>query len=316
MEHEKGDCAMSKLNRILLQDINKFCEHVDVNYQTEFVKKYSMIGDSEYYGGKHCGSDAEHEDARFIAEEMKKIGLKNVELVPISTSRFQFNDAVIKILTPVDVAEEMIIRSYAYVSPRTPKEGMGVLLTDAGASKKDFYERNNVEGKIVLIEAMGVLEGTNLTAQMQEAILHGAAGILVYAIEDILDDDTIRVQPPNILSPIPVVGISLRHANYLRTLLAEKKELLINLKVDVDFNPYEGTAYNVVGEIPGIFTDERIVYTAHLDHFFRCLQDNISSCSTLLGIAKAILCCPYNRLVNVNQQFTDILYSISHHVQY
>ena len=135
---------------------------------------------------------------------------------------------------------------------------------------------------------MDVLEAGNLIAQMEECIISGAAAVLIYAAEDILNEDTIRVQTPMNVSPIPIVGISMRHAKYLKGLL-EQGEVTVNLTVDCDYTPGEGTTYNVVGEIPGSCSDEKIVYTAHLDHFFRCLQDNMASCAALLGIAEAII---------------------------
>ncbi len=84
-------------NRILEQDIDNYCKALDIGYQVEFVREYSKIGDSQLYGGKHCGSDAEHAGAEAIAKELRKIGVPKVELIPCETSRYQFNDASLKI---------------------------------------------------------------------------------------------------------------------------------------------------------------------------------------------------------------------------
>ena len=44
--------------------IDKITEHLKTDemesYLEEFTVNYSGIGDSSLYGGKHCGSDAEH----------------------------------------------------------------------------------------------------------------------------------------------------------------------------------------------------------------------------------------------------------------
>ena len=40
------------------------------------VREYSAIGDSRLYGGKHCGSDAEHEGARYIYEKLQEMGVE------------------------------------------------------------------------------------------------------------------------------------------------------------------------------------------------------------------------------------------------
>ena len=65
----------------LKNDIKKFCDALDIEYQVDFVREYSKIGDSVLYGGKHCGSDAEHKGAEFIAECLKEIGVPKVELI-------------------------------------------------------------------------------------------------------------------------------------------------------------------------------------------------------------------------------------------
>lgn len=270
-------------NRILEQDIDNYCKALDIGYQVEFVREYSKIGDSQLYGGKHCGSDAEHAGAEAIAKELRKIGVPKVELIPCETSRYQFNDASLKI-----AGEDRIIKPYGYVSPGTGEEPLRTQMIDIGKATCDECSNVDIEGKIALFAAMGTLEGANLAGQMEEAVGNGAAAIIIYATEDVLNEETIRVQPPNIISPVPIVGVCRRDADYLLKKL-EGGSTEVELAVDAEFVPNEGTTYNVVGEIPGRYSHEKIIYTAHLDHYFRCLQDNISSCSTLLGIAKAMI---------------------------
>ena len=272
-----------KENRILQQDIERFCEAIDIDYQVGFVKEYENIGDSELYGGKHCGSDAEHRGSEFIAGKLREIGLSNVELIPCETSRYQFNDATLTV-----EGEDRVMKPYGYVSPGTAPEGIAGQIVDAVKCRKEDLDEIDISGKIVLMAAMGTLEGANLSGQIEMAMKYGAKAIVIYAVEDVLNDETIRVQPPNVICTVPVVGISGRDAAWLQTKIAEG-ECLVRLTVDAEYIPNGGTTYNVVGEIPGCISDERIIYTAHLDHYFRCLQDNISTCSTLLGIAKAII---------------------------
>ena len=266
-----------KKNLILQQDIDNFCNAIDIDYQVSFVKAYEQIGDSEVYGGKHCGSDAEHKGSEFIAQKLREIGLQNVEMIPCKTSKYQFNDAALT----VD-GEDRIIKPYGYVSPGTAAEGIKGELIDAVKCRKEDLASIDVEGKLVLFAAMGTLEGANLTGQIEMAINHGAKAAIIYAVEDVLNDETIRVQPPNIICTIPVVGICRKDADWLKEMIvAGNNQVLLN--VDAEFIPHGGTTYNVTGEIPGSISEERIIYT------FRCLQDNMSTCSTLLGIAKAMV---------------------------
>lgn len=279
---ERSTCLIYKT---IKNDIEAFCEKVNAEKWTDFVSAYSEIGDSRLYGGKHGGSDAEREGAEYIAQRLKEIGVGRVEFVKTPASRYQFNDSELKV---IGVENSMEIRPYGYRSPGTDKDGVTALLADAGTATRDELKNIDIKGKIAVVQGMDVLEAGNLIAQMEECIISGAAAIMIYAAEDILNEDTIRVQTPMNVSPIPIVGISMRHAKYLKGLL-EQGEVTVNLTVDCDYTPAEGTTYNVVGEIPGSCSDEKIVYTAHLDHFFRCLQDNMASCAALLGIAEAII---------------------------
>lgn len=278
------------LKESIINNIKTFRNAVDIEYQMDFSREYARIGDNELYGGKHAGSDAEHQGAFYIAEELKKIGVQNVELIPIQTSKFQFNSAELTVIA--DGSNARTMKPYSYVAPGTDPNGITAELIDAGESKKSFYGNHNISGKIAIVKAMGVLEGACLSMQIMEAEQHGAVAVLAYAWEDILNENTIRVQPLNYIAKIPVVGISLGDANYLLELIEKDSSIQINLKVDSIAIEEGGTTYEVVGEIPGIL-DERIIYSGHYDHYFRCMQDNISSVATMLGVAKGMVECGY-----------------------
>ena len=274
--------------KALIKSINEFTKAVDAEKWTEFVREYAEIGDSKLYGGKHGGSDAEHEGARFIRTKLEEIGVPKVEIVETPASRYQFNDATLLI----DGLEE--IKPYGYRSAGTDAEGISAEIIDVGTATRDEFDtiikEKPVNGKIVMFEGMGTLEAFNLSAQIDEAASRRAAAILIYMTEDILNEDTIRVQTPLNVLDIPVVGISIRHAEAIKEKLnASEGSVIGNLIVDAQFTPDQGETYNVVGEIPGTESDEIILFTAHLDHFFRCLQDNMASCAALLGIAEAVM---------------------------
>lgn len=244
------------------------------------MKEYSAIGDHKIYGGKNCGSDAENEGSRYIAKELENIGLERVELVPVRTDRFQFNDGSIKIAGAENIPP---ISLYSNNSPGTPEEGITARLVDLGMGDRAAFEANDIKGRIVLIgSGMGEL----LTYQVLEAYNRGALAVIYYTVQQIVSEDDIRAFAL-VWSRIPTVSVSQKSAELLIEQLSKNPEMEITLYTDVDYRPDEGTTLEVLGEIKGK-TDEKIIYTGHLDHYFRCLQDNISSVATLLGIAKAM----------------------------
>lgn len=264
------------LDAKIVGKINSVVDRVDKDYLENFVTEYIRIGDNPRYGGVHAGSDAEHRGAEFIAEELRKIGMDSVELVEIPTDLFQFNDAEIRV-------GDDIIYPYAYISPET--DGITAPIIDAGFATVKELEDIDVSGKIALIQAMGALEGASLSCQINQAEKMGAVAVIVEAVEDVLNEETIRVQPLNYVAGVPVVGVCARDASALRK--AAEKGLDILLTLDTVHEKNGGATYEIVGEIKGAST-ERVIYSAHYDHFHRCIQDDVSAVATLLGIAKAV----------------------------
>lgn len=269
--------------------INDFCNSIDMDFQIDFVKEYEQIGDSPIFGGKHCGSKAEQEGAHYIAGKLKEIGVPSVEMLPFKTCKYQFNGAKIDLSNGLKKKDGRVIEAYGYASPGTDANGITAELIDMGTSYKENYSDIDAKGKIVVIKGMDGLEGENVTEQLEEAQLHGAAGILIYMVDDILDDEMIRVQYPRFIATIPVLAISKSDGEYLKVLIRNNPGMEMTMTVDADYEPEGGTSYNVLGIIPGSVSEEQIVFTAHLDHYFKCLQDNMSSCATVLGIAKAMI---------------------------
>ena len=91
MTMEKRDVRIEKT-------LERICKALDTekikSFISDFTENYSQIGDSDVYGGKHCGSDAETEGARYIFNTLKDIGIE-AEMLPFRTTRFQFNDSSI-----------------------------------------------------------------------------------------------------------------------------------------------------------------------------------------------------------------------------
>lgn len=247
------------------------------DYLTNIIVEYEKIGDNPLYGIKSCGSDAENRGSQYIADELRRIGITDVEMIPVKTDRFQFNDATIKI-----VGEEYEIKPCANISPGTEKDGITAELVDIGGGAKESFT-DELAGKIIMIDGGA---GEMLIHQLMEIQRLGAAGAVIYSPEKMVSDDDLRVYP--LLKPeITILSISNTDAGYLQGKLAEGK-VFINMWADIDYRPNEGITYEVVAEIKGK-TDERIILTSHLDHYFRCIQDNMTSVATLLGIAKRMV---------------------------
>lgn len=283
MTQEKNNNTKSYVQ----EQICKLTQRFDVpemkTFLESFVTEYISIGDSDLYGGKHCGSNAEQAGAKYIYDRLCEIGI-DAEMLPFQSTRFQFNDSEI-----IYDGQKEPIKPYACMTVPTPEEGVNGVLIDVGDGQKTFYTDHDVRGKIVLIETKEDFEDGTIAGvfQMVEAAKNGAAAVILYTNEYILDEHTIRATYSAFGPEIPYVTISSSAAEILKKEMEVNSDFRVTLKVDTEFIPDGGTSYEVIGEIKGK-TDERIIYSAHLDHFFRCVQDNVTAVATLLGIAKAM----------------------------
>lgn len=128
--HTNIQHAIQTVGNVLKTDAMKI-------FLEDFTVSYAKIGDSDLYGGKHCGSDAEHEGAEYIRRTLEDIGI-HAELLPFQTTRFQFNDASIRIPGQED------IKPYACLSVGTDESGIDGAVVDVGEGFADFYAKNDI----------------------------------------------------------------------------------------------------------------------------------------------------------------------------
>ncbi len=267
--------------------IQAYLAKVDVRFAYDVALEMSSqkYMNSEL-GGRNAGSDAEHAAADRLVSIMRSIGLKNVRKDGFSLDRWQFNGAELSIVSPS--GEGRVIKPYSYASGGTPAEGITAELVYVGTGTMLEYEGIDVAGKIVLID-LNQWDNWWVTWPSLEANFQGAAAIINscdggYAQ---LNDDTMNCQ--DFCGPviIPSVNISVNDANYLKDLLA-KGSVIVTLKVD-NVVEHGGTAYNIVGEIPGRNADEIIIVGDHYDTHFWGFQDNSCAVGLTLAIAKGII---------------------------
>ena len=293
------------INETIKRNLDKYCG-VDVTaFQKRIAEEYSVIGDHPIYGGKYAGSDAERAGADYIAKELEAIGVDNVEVVEFDSRRFQFNDATLEILEGME--DKIIFKPGPYVSPGTVEDGITAEIVDAGMGMPEWYEENDVKGKIVFVESKPTLSGNALSYNAVLAEANGAAAIIILqngaSLPDKEENDKIMRSGSFMKSPkVPVVGVTPAEAEVLRAAMANGK---VVGKLTVDGELVNGApSKGVIAEIKGK-TDERIIFSGHIDHYFRCMQDNISSVTGMLGIAKSIVDCGYKPNRTITFMFTS-----------
>ena len=262
---------------------------LDVDYLRYVTSKVAGFGDTDA-GWRPGGSPASNETVRWIAKEMKAVGMKAVSKLPVPIDRWVFNGASVA----VDGGSTFEASSWGGV-PGTRPGGIHAEVLDLGQGRAVNYEGVDATGKIVLVDwEFGDLW---VNRHGHQATLEGALAVIFYtgttaagAFYNKRDDGLLSFDGTYDDDWVPFVFISRNAANELRASIAAGPTH-VTLTSNVDLSRAEdGTVgYNVLGKIPG--TDrasELIIFTAHHDAWFRGAADDATGIAAMLGIAKAI----------------------------
>ncbi len=268
------------------EDVKKYIEAIDMDYAyqlTETLSTDTSMHDNAL-GFRTSGSDAENRAAEFIAKEMEKIGLQNVEMEPITVDKWQFNGAS---LTLKD--SDLSLEPVSYMVSGTDKDGITAEIVDVGTGFKEDYEGIDVNGKIVLCGVDQYNESW-IDGYIYEAQQHGAIALVTYDLDGYgrYSDDNHQIQDVCCEDVMPTVIITANEYKQLKEEL-DKGNTICTLTVDSEMEIDGGTSYNVVGYIPGKSHDQQIIFAGHYDMYFTGFQDDCSAISAAMSMAKAMI---------------------------
>jgi Iap family predicted aminopeptidase len=262
-----------------------FIKAIDTKYGYDFALELSENPKfhSSPIGTRTAGSDAEHAAADWISEQMKALGLKDVEKVGAKVDKWQFNDAKLQL-----EGDSKLIQLHSYATAATPAAGLTAEIVYVGDGTMWDYDGIDAKGKIVLAD---VDQRANwwVTYPMLEAEYRGAVAFLAVQSGGFSEISGDAFNANDICGPtsIPSVSITANDAEYIKERL-EAGAVKATLKVDNIVEP-DGVTYNVMGRIPGKNHDELILVGAHYDMYFHGFQDDSIAVGVMMNIAKAML---------------------------
>ncbi len=270
----------------MAEDVEKYLENVDQQYAYDIAE---TLGYDEKYldnemGFRTAGSDAEHAAADYLVSEMEKLGLEEIEKVPVTVDKWQFNDASFTIEgTDVDFMPA------SYATNGTDENGITAEIVDVGSGLAADYKGLDVKGKIVVA---GVDQWNEfwIDSYINEAYVQGAAAIMTYSYESgygSYSDDMINMQDLCAEDLMPCVSISRNQYKEIKKAI-EAGNTTATLTVDNEMVPDGGISYNVVGKIKGASSDQQIILSGHYDMYFNGFQDDSCAIGLALGVAKAM----------------------------
>ncbi len=266
-------------------DMQAFYDAVDVDYSKNLMGDLLSFTTNKDLGFKTAGSQAEHDAANYLSEELKSIGLENVSLEEAQIDTFTFKNADLTYTTAEGKEKQVEMAMYqtTYVADNEPVE-----IVYAGEGTAANYENINVVDKIVLID-INQLENWWINWPAYQAKVKGAKAVIAVNTEGYCSysEDTLGVQDFCGPSDAPAFSMSVADAKSLKKAIKKNGgELDAVLNADGVVKE-DGIGYNVIGEIPGK-TQETLYIVAHYDTYFRAFADNTSGVAAVLGIVKAI----------------------------
>ena len=266
--------------------IDAYVNAVDMDYAYNLA--YTLSTDTSMHenalGFRNSGSDAEHKAAEFIAEEMKSIGLTDVEMVPVTVDKWQFNGASLTL-----EGSEIALEPVSYMVNGTDEDGITAEIVDVGTGFAADYEGLDVEGKIVLV---GVDQWNEswIDGYIYEAEEHGAAAIVSYDLDGYgrASSDDHQIQDICCEDVMPTVIITRNEYDELKAEI-DAGHTLCTLTVDSVMEENSGTSYNVIGYIKGKSSDQQIIFSGHYDMYFTGFQDDCSAIATAMAMAKGMI---------------------------
>ena len=279
-------CGSTKDEAIYQDSIDAYVNEIDMDYAYDFTKTLSTdtsLHDNSL-GFRTSGSDAEHRTANYLAKEMKAIGLKNVEKVPVTVDKWQYNDASLTIDgTDID------LMPVSYMVNGTDEKGITAEIVDCGTGFAEDYEDKDVKGKIALVGVDQYNESW-IGGYIYEAYEHGAKALVTYDLDGYgrYSDDDHQIQDVCAEDVMPTAIITMSEYKQIKKALDEGHNKA-NLVIDSVMEEGKGTSYDVVGYIPGKSHDQQIIFAGHYDMYFTGFQDDCSAIGTIMSMAKTMI---------------------------
>ncbi|MDE2475005.1 MAG: M28 family peptidase [Alphaproteobacteria bacterium] len=255
-----------------------------VEGQTAISRRYRDHGHPQFWG-RISGTEADAENAQWLLDNFRKIGLSDVHEQPLD-------------LPPQWVPESWSVAASAggktvtlesaqptSTSPGTPQGGLDLEAVDVALASEGDLAGRDLHGKAVFFYSA---DYTSRQAPISDYAIkrigeRGAAAIFVI----VGLPGNLKTQFYPVGSTVPTFSLGLQDGNAIRDLIGKSRggqPARVKIRLDVKNVPNLKTA-TVWGSLPGT-SDESIFVVAHRDAWFEGATDNASGVATMLGLAE------------------------------
>ncbi len=255
------------------------------------------------FGYRRAGTKPALQAEEYIFQELKNIGLSDVQKEEFKFRRWWAEDYKLKILSEniPSISNDQIIESFpVWLSGSTEPEGITAELVYLGNGTAVDFQNISVENKIVLVEGKMVLNfypsyTDRIFNSLEIAKENGALGAIF-----------INGSPLDLLTYIfymsmygwkrrlPALSVNNKDGQYLKSFcLRNNNKLKVNLIQYVKTE--KATSNMIIGTIPGE-TDDIILVGTHTDSTFTGAMDNAAANAGMIAMAKYFADLPQDKI--------------------
>lgn len=270
-------------------------ERLDMDYALDIIEEVCAMGDSEI-GFRGAGGASDQAAGMYMADEMERIGLVDVDVEEVPVTTWEFRGAYLD----VPGMDRMVAASFGGFpgtdDQATPNvhEALTEEIVWVGNGYDSDYIGKDVDGKIVLANWIGYDFWVDSIAY--GAWEHGAKGIIVTTIDSNVGQNEWALSCHDGLYVTgwpPMISISPENATLIIDELETCGSLEVTMYSDILKIPNKGgLGYNAVGYLPGKYygtpKDEFVIFGPHHDAWFQGAMDDTSGMASLLVLAKAM----------------------------
>jgi len=272
--------------------------HLDTDYSYHLAKRLASFRTNPVLGYRTAGSKAEFEAGEMLKNEMTAIGLSNVRKDAITVDKWEFKKAVLSFDSGNNNEEYIQLGAYQTTFVTSGFEPFELIYLGKGTARD--YEGRDVRGRLVLID-INQRDDWWISYPVYQAHIKGARAVIAAQSGGYgeISDEALNAQDISGPDNAPAFSISRKNADRLKTLLDGKSSIPVRLDADTHVTK-NCTTYNITGAIPGRHPERIIVLSAHYDAYFDGFQDDATSVTMMLGIAKAFIESnfqPYNTIL-------------------
>jgi hypothetical protein len=255
-----------------------------VEDQTAISRRYRNHGHPQFWG-RITGTEADAENAQWLADKFRKIGLSDVREQSLDLPPQWVPAAWSVAASAGGKTVALETAQPTSTSPGTPPSGLDLEAVDVAMASEGDLAGRDLRGKAVFFYSA---DYTSRQAPISDYAIKriGARGAAaIFAIVGL--PGNLRTQFYPVGSTVPTFSLGLQDGVAIRDLIGQSRggqPPRVKIRLDVKTVPNLKTA-TVWGSLAGS-SDETIFVVAHRDGWFEGAVDNGSGVATMLGLAE------------------------------